>query len=107
MMVSSVIIKLNLSKEFNLDALMFQFVAWSLECNINLHTSEEIQTEDTDAEISIKALRQKGKYTKDDHDYKKPETEINRPWWNDEVKARRLHQQLRLAQKKLQEKKDE
>lgn len=41
-MVSSVIIKLNLSKEFNLDALMFQFVAWSLERNINLHTSEEI-----------------------------------------------------------------
>jgi hypothetical protein len=35
-MIPSVIIKLNLSKEFYLDALMFQFVAWSLECNINL-----------------------------------------------------------------------
>ena len=35
-----------------------------------LHTSEEVYTEDTDAEVSIKALRQRGRYTKEDHDYK-------------------------------------
>ncbi len=35
-MVSPVIVQFNLTKELNFDALMFQFVAWSFQCYVDL-----------------------------------------------------------------------
>ena len=68
-----------------------------------LHTSEESQTEDTDVEVSIKALRRRGEYKKEDHDYKPPQSE-EIPWWHDEEKRKRAIEQYQEERKQLDQK---
>ena len=65
-----------------------------------LHMSEDAQTEDTDVEVSIKALRRRGEYKKEDHDYKPPQSE-EVPWWHSEEKRKRAIEQYQEERRQL------
>ena len=54
-----------------------------------LQTQSEDQTEDTDGEVSIKAIRQRGRYTKEDSQEKKKEDGRQSPWWTSQNAAKR------------------
>jgi hypothetical protein len=65
--------------------------------------NEESQDEDTNTEASIKALRQKGRYVKEEQD------ERHSPWWTSQDAAQRAKAQKEKmeAKKRIEEKKIE